>query len=249
MSCRRKATSGLNSGNVPAAARPVICARRRDGAVSAPGREHRRIRLEPARLAGNCAVTSGVCSRCWQRHPNQPYVAGEHLAARLVKPPDWFPGLVAHLAVSYSPGRACTPLTVLARLLEDEHPNHPQAVLYRARRPGRSMGSLARSMEDFFTEHGLAMPTDHAERLAAGRRQRRIDGVPEPLRPAAGAFVDFMLTARARARRAGTRPRSDHTIENALTTVRALAVFLNSQRGKRDWSTIEVADVEAFPGH
>ncbi len=48
--------------------------------------------------------------------------------------------------------RACTVLTALGRLLIDEHPNHPQALLDRARRPGRSLGPLARSLETFFTE-------------------------------------------------------------------------------------------------
>ena len=50
----------------------------------------------------------------------------------------------------------------LGRLLEDEHPNHPQALLERTRTPGRSMGSLARGLETFFTEHGVALANDHA---------------------------------------------------------------------------------------
>ena len=248
MRCRHKANLRAQQRQCPRCSKPGYLRETTGwcGVCSRP-----RPPKDPPRICASCGelrrhVGRGMCSRCWQRHPDRPYVAGEHLAARLVTPPDWLAGLVAHLAASYSPARACTSITVLARLLEDEHPNHPQAVLDRARRPGRTMGPLARSMEDFFTEHGMAMPTDHAERLAAGRRQRRIDGVPEPLRPAARAFADFMLTARTRARRAGTRPRSDHTIENALTTVRDLAVFLNSQRGKQDWSTVEVTDVEAF---
>jgi hypothetical protein len=65
------------------------------------------------------------------------------------------------------------------------------------------------------TGHGLALPTDHAEQLAAGRRQRRVDAVPVPPRPAVARFAGSMLAARERARRAGTRPRSDHTIETA----------------------------------
>ena len=81
-------------------------------------------------------------------------------------------------------------ITDLGRLLVDEHPNHPQHLLERARRPGRSMGSLARALEDFFTDEGLALPTDQAERLAAGRRQRRIDAVPAPLRPAVARFAE-----------------------------------------------------------
>lgn len=206
---------------------------------------------DPPRICVSCGelrrhAGRGMCSRCWQRHPDRPYVAGEHLVARLAQPPDWLPGLIASLAASYSSGRACVAITALARLLEDEHSNHPQSLLDRARRPGRSMGALARSMQDFFTEHALAIPTDHAERLAAGRRQRRIDAAPEPLRAAAAGFAEFMLAARVRARRAGTLPRSDLTIEVALATVRDLAMFLKDQRGKRDWSTVDIGDVEAF---
>jgi site-specific recombinase XerD len=108
------------------------------------------------------------------------------------------------------------------------------------------MGSLARALEDYFTAEGLALPTDQAERLAAGRRQRRIDAVPAPLRPAAARFCEHMLTARQRSRRAGTRPRTDHTIETALATVRDLARFLAGRRGKHDWALADVHDIEAF---
>ncbi|MGV4926686.1 hypothetical protein [Streptomyces sp. BHT-5-2] len=78
------------------------------------------------------------------------------------------------------------------------------------------MGSFARALEDFFTQRGLALPADQAERLAAGRRKGRIDVVPEPLRPAVIAFDAARMRAQDRARRAGTRPRSDHTLETAL---------------------------------
>ena len=206
---------------------------------------------KPPRVCVACGVLRrhagrGMCSRCWQRHPDRPHVAGEHLLARLADPPDWLPGLITCLADGYSPGRACVAVTELGRLLDDEHSNHPPSLLDRARRSGRSMGPLARSMQDFFTEHGLAMPTDHNERLAAGRRQRRIEAAPEPLRPAIAGFAEFMLTAKARARRAGTLPRSDSTIEAALAAVRDFASFLNSERGKQDWATVELGDVEAF---
>jgi hypothetical protein len=127
----------------------------------------------------------------------------------------------------------------LGRLLGDEQPNHPQNLLEHARRPGRSMGSLARALEDHFTAEGMALPTDQAERLAAGRRQRRLDAVPGPLRPAAAGFCEHLLAARRRARRARTRPRADHTIETALSTVRDLARFLAAQRGKQDWALAE----------
>ncbi|MDM3930499.1 integrase [Mycobacterium intracellulare] len=153
---------------------------------------------------------------------------------------------IAQVAGVYSPARACTLITGLGRLLLDDHPNHPQALLDRACTPGRSVGVLARSLEGFFTEQGLAMPTDHATQLAAGRRQRRINAVPPTLRPAVASFSDSLLVARARARRAGTLPRSDRTIDVALATLRDLAQFLNHEQGKQDWSTVDIADIEKF---
>ena len=119
-------------------------------------------------------------------------------------------------------------------------------MLDRARRPGRSIGSLARGLQDFFTERRLAPPTDHPERLAAGRRQRRIDATPEELRPAVQAFAASLLQNRRRARAAATRPRTDHTIEEALRTMRDLAVFLTSHRNKADWALVDQQDIEAF---
>ncbi|MEV0200186.1 integrase [Nonomuraea sp. NPDC050691] len=133
----------------------------------------------------------------------------------------------------------------MGRLLGGEHPNHPQALLERARLPGRSMGPLARGLEIFFVERGLALATDHAERLAAGRRRRRIDAVPEPLRPAAEAFNAFLLRSRERARQAGTLPRADVTLDIMLSTVRDLAQHV-SARGQHDWALVDVHDIEAF---
>ncbi|MEU9479531.1 hypothetical protein [Streptomyces sp. NPDC048191] len=94
------------------------------------------------------------------------------------------------------------------------------------------MGIFARALEDFFTARGLTLPTDQAERLAAGRRKRRVDAVPERLRPTVTAFDVPRMRAQDRARRAGTRPRSNLTLEAALATMRDLGVFLASQRGK-----------------
>ena len=206
---------------------------------------------DPPRACAQCGQVKrheglGLCSACWQRRPERPFVQAAHLAARLTDPPGWLDGFVAHLAAGNGPARACTMITELGRLLGGEQPDHPQRLLERARRPGRSMGSLARALQDYFTEQGLALPTDQAERLAAGRRQRRLDAVPAPLRPAATEFCKHMLTARQRARRAGTRPRTDHTIETALATVRDLARFLAGRRGKQDWALADVHDIEAF---
>ena len=119
-------------------------------------------------------------------------------------PPDWLGDFVAHLAARHGPARACTMITVLGRLLDDEHPDHPQAVLERARRPGRSMGSLARALEDFFTARGLALPTDQAERLAAGRRR-----TPHRRRPRAAA-PGCRSVRHVHAPSPGTRPAGRH---------------------------------------
>jgi hypothetical protein len=54
-----------------------------------------------------------------------------------------------------------------------------------------------------------------------------------------------MLGARERARRAGTRPRADDTIERRLSIIRDLAIF-QTARGKADWATASVHDIEAF---
>lgn len=105
---------------------------------------------------------------------------------------------------------------------------------------------MASRREQFFVAHGLALPTDQAERLAAGRRHRRIQAVPEPLRPAVAAFASSLLATRERARRAGTKPRSDSTIEQHLAKVRDLGQFLVQQRGITDWASVDVAAVEAF---
>jgi integrase len=188
----------------------------------------------------------GLCSPCWQRHPDRPFIRAEGLIARLPQPPPWLGEFATHVAARYCPSRATSLITALGRLLKDEHPNLPAALLDRARRPGRSIGPLARALEDFFTGRRLALPTNQAEHLAAGRRQRRIAEVPEPLRPAVAGFADAMMRARERARRAGTRPRSDHTIETALAIVRDLARFLVSDRGKHQWALVDVHDIEVF---
>lgn len=133
-------------------------------------------------------------------------------------------------------------ITRLGRLVAEGGPSHPQALLERA----CDDASLARALEDFFTRHGLALPLPRAERQAAARRQARIDAVPEPLRPAAAGFAEHLLASRERARRAGTQPRSHATLDARLAAVRDLAIFVTVRRGKTDWATVDIGDIEAF---
>lgn len=169
-----------------------------------------------------------MCNRCWSRHP-------------------WWLGDFADFAAgSFSMARACVMITALGRLLRDGDPANPQALLERSRQEGRSAGPLARTLEDFLTCHQLAFGLDQAARLAAGRRQRRVDGTPEPLRPTVRLFCEHLVRSRERARRAGTHPRADSTIEGALAIVRDLALFLVDDRAKTDWATAQTGDIEAF---
>jgi site-specific recombinase XerD len=246
--CRRKARQAAARRPCPLCGRPGYL---RAGTGWCGPCSRPRQRKDPPRQCAQCGQVKrhealGLCSACWQRRPERPFVQAAHLAARLADPPGWLEGFIAHLAAGHGPACACTMITELGRLLDGEHPDHPQNLLERARQPGRSMGSLARALEDYFTAEGLALPTDQGERLAAGRRQRRLGAVPAPLRPAVTRFCEHMLAARQRARRAGTTPRTDHTIETALAIVRDLARFLAAQRGKQDWALADVHDIEAF---
>jgi site-specific recombinase XerD len=218
------------------------------GSCSRPGppKDPPRICAACGELRRHCG--SGLCDRCWQKDPQRPFVTASGLAARLDDPPAWLGDFAGCAAAGFAPSRAAGLISQLGRLLEDGGSQRPQALLDRSRLlgRGRSTGTLARTLETFFVTRGLALPTDQAGRLAAGRRQRRIDAVPGPLRPAVAAFAGACLAARERARRAGTRPRADSTIEDRLSAVRDLAAFLTAERSKRDWATADVHDIEAF---
>lgn len=208
---------------------------------------------DPPRICAGCGQLrrhcgSGLCGRCWQSNPQRPFVTAAGLIARLDDPPSWLGDFAGFAAAGFAPSRGAGLISQLGRLLEDGGSRHPQALLERARLlgRGRSPGTLTRTLEAFFVTRGLALPTGQAGQLAAGRRQRRIDAVPDPLRPAVAAFAGACLKDRERARRAGTRPRTDSTIEHRLSTVRDLAIFLIAGRGKRDWATADVHDIEAF---
>jgi len=220
----------------------------RCGSCSRPGAPKK-----PPRVCAGCGQLRrhaglGLCGPCWQRHPGRPFIRAENVSARLPDPPGWLGDFAAHAAAGHCPSRASQLVSYLGQLLADGGPSHPQVLLERSRQfgRGRSPGTLARTLENFFVTRGLALPLDQAGRAAAGRRQRRIDAVPAPMRPAAAAFAEASLHARERARRAGTRPRSDNTIEAHLSAIRDLSRFLASQRGKDDWATADVHDIEAF---
>jgi hypothetical protein len=188
----------------------------------------------------------GLCTMCYQQTPERVLVRAENLASRLTDPPPWLLDFAAHITGPHNPGRAAALITGLGRLLTDGGPTHPQALLERARTPGRSIGPLARTLEEYFVGRGLALRLDQAQRRAAERRRSRVLATPEPLRALVADFEAAMMGERERSRRAGTRPRADSTIEHHLATARDFAIFLIDHRGKRDWALVDVSDVEAF---
>jgi hypothetical protein len=161
----------------------------------------------------------GLCSACWQRRPERPFVQAAHLAARLADPPDWLDGFVVHLAVGHGLTRACTMITALGRLLEDEHPNHPQNLLEP---PGGRAGRW--------------VPWPAPWRTTSPARAWRCRPTRPNGSPPDAASAASMLS----------RPRTDHTVETTLAIVRDLARFLTGQRGKQDWALTDVHDIEAF---
>jgi len=180
-------------------------------------------------MAGNCAA---------------------RLARNLDHPPSWLDGFAGYLAVRLSPGRAVTLLHQLAGILATSSSNTPAAVLAAAGqpRPGRPAGgALTRALEAFFTSARLALPAGTAAQAAAARRGRRVDETPPPFRAAAAGFSDAQLRDRDRARRAGTRPRTDRTLEINLTAVRDLARYLAASRpAVTGWQLTAASDLEAF---
>ncbi|MHB8330112.1 MAG: tyrosine-type recombinase/integrase [Acidimicrobiales bacterium] len=166
--------------------------------------------------------------------------------SELVDPPEWLPDFVEYAAQRHCGARVCVMLTAVARLLTDGESNHPQAILERSRCPGRSAGSLARTLEDYFVGHGLAFGLGQGAYLAKGRRDRRVAAVPELLRPQVADYAAQMVAAQQRALRVGTHVRSDTTIESSLAIVRDFALFVLADRRKENWSMVEISDVESF---
>lgn len=211
-------------------------------------------RPSPPLVARPCSVCGelrrkkgdGICNRCWTRSAGRPITQAENLVMALEHPPEWLIDFAGFATERHCVQRACVMVSAVGRLLRDDQPSHPQGLLERARRPGRSAGALARTLEEFFVTERLAFGLDQDARLALGRRQRRVNATPEPLRPPVAAFADYLVRSRERARRSGTHPRADSTIEQALGIVRDLALFTAAERSKSDWSTVEVADIDAF---
>ena len=72
-----------------------------------------------------------MCSLCWQKHPDRPFVRAENVIAGLHDPPPWLRDFASFLAARHCPSRACSLISKTGRLLA-EGPTHPQAILVSA---------------------------------------------------------------------------------------------------------------------
>lgn len=242
--CRRRARSDANRSDCPRCGKHRVLRESTGwcGACSHPGRPP-----NPDTACISCGqitrlTGAGRCQRCWDRSPHRPLVRAANLAATLNDPPVWLAEFAAYLVPRHHPARACAMLSRLGQALTTGRPAHPQTLLERV----TTDVPLARALEDFLTANHMALPVDREEHRAAGRRQRRINAVPAPLRPAADAFATHLVTGRNRARTAGTHPRGHATIDARLGAVRDLAQFLHTQRDKNDWATVDIGDIEEF---
>lgn len=189
----------------------------------------------------------GQCSRCYQNDPALVHRCAEKLAAQLDPEPNGWSGFGEFLAERVAATRAVAMLHRLCAALVRIPGAGPTTVLEAIRNPGPAVGELARALEAYFVDSGLALALDTTTQAAAGRRTRRIAEVPNQFRSLATAFDTHQLQSRERARRAGTTPRSDRTLEINLAAVRDLARYLTAHRPTvTDWALVGVGDVEAF---
>lgn len=135
----------------------------------------------------------------------------------------------------------------LAAALDQIPTVSPTTVLEAVRNPGPAVGELVRALESYFVESGLALALDTTAQAASTRRARRIAEVPDQFRSLASAFDAHQMQSRQRARRSGTEPRSDRTLEINLAAIRDLARYLGVHRpAVTDWTLVGTGDVEAF---
>jgi site-specific recombinase XerD len=246
--CRRKAEAAAAKSTCPRCGRLGII---RSGTGWCGTCSRPPPRPAPARPCSACGALArkrgdGLCHKCWTNSPTRPLTQASNLADRLDHPPGWLADFAEYVAARHCVARACNFVSALGRLLVDDRAVHPQALVERARQPGRSGGRFARVLEAFLVERGLAFGLDQPARLAAGRRLRRVEATPEELRPAIASFADHLVASQTRARRAGTLARTDNTIEATLAVVRDLGRFVLAERAKNDWAAIERSDIEAF---
>jgi len=157
--------------------------------------------------------------------------------------PSWLTALAVDLARGH-PSRAEGHLRRIERLLA-AGVGEPNAIIAALRTPGRSPGATARLAAEFFERAGFGRHLDEASQLAAGRRQRLLDRIPDRMRPGAAAFADHLVRGRIRSELHGGRGLADRTIEVRLGDLGRLARHL-TREGISDWALTSSSSLEDF---
>lgn len=187
----------------------------------------------------------GLCSRCYQRDPGRIPTWTTGALRRLDKAaPPWFAPLAEDLATRCAPPVAAEHLRKVERLLQ-QRVLDPAAVIAALRLPGRSPGATARLVDEFFTRTHLGTHLDEVPRRTEQRRTRRLDRLPDSLRPAVKAFTDYLIHSRDRAALVGAAGLADATIEARIADLAVLGEHL-TRRGITDWAAVGAEDIETF---
>ncbi len=189
----------------------------------------------------------GRCGRCYQRDPTRARAYAERLADRLTDPPCWLGDFTVFLTQRRSSDRAVTLLRHLGARLEATPARSPTAVLAAVDAAGAAAQPLRRVLEAFLVQADLLLPGDQAAQTAGARRVRRLREIPEPFGALVARFDTAQHADQQRARRAGTKPRAERTLEINLIAIRDLARFLTAHRPTiGGWEQVSIGDVEAF---
>jgi len=190
----------------------------------------------------------GQCTACYQRDPARVGIWVQGAEDRLgERCPSWLGAFAGWLLDRSATGVILRHLRRVEGALSAgvERPAALIAAVSDGGRSGRSPGDTARLLEGFLVHRGLVLASDERGRLAHGRRARRIERCPEPLRAAAERYAAWLLSGRERARRIGEQPLTDHTVEQRLAVLAALATQLD-RTGVRDWATCSREHIETF---
>lgn len=184
-----------------------------------------------------------MCKPCYEHSPRTVQTRAAAWAHRMPAVPSWWDAFTTHLLTHRHPFYAGDIVTHTARLILDTHTTDPRTLHDHAL---HSNPRLVRPLTGFFHAHHLHdAPRAVEETTAAARRERRIEAVPAPLRPAVRGFAQTLLAQRERAAALGLRPNQLKTIEIRLDTVRDLSLHATG-RGHQTWASLTTADLEAF---
>ncbi|NXY98674.1 integrase [Streptomyces sp. BR123] len=184
-----------------------------------------------------------MCKSCYENSPHTVQTRAAGWACRMPAVPAWWDPFTAHLQTHRHTFYAADAITHTARLILKAGTTDPATLLHHAQ---HATPWLVRPLADFFRTHHLHdAPGTAEDARAAALRERRIEAVPAPLRPAVRAFARALVDQRERAAALGLRPNRLKTIEIRLDTVRDLALHAEG-RGHRSWASVTTTDLEAF---